>query len=620
MIIYNETSNNFINHIYENKIGYVLKENVYEKMNKVVSNSELRSWENSLPQMAKVIRDADLKKDTHVMLEYKLPSTEKRIDFLITGQDRNGKKNAMIIELKQWQRAKTAEGNGIVWTFLGGRERETVHPSYQASSYKRFLLNFNESLYTDSSIQLSSCAYLHNYIQNPTYEPLLDPRYTSYLSESPVFFQFGDRDLAKRIQGLVSEGKGGEIAESIENGRIRPSKKLVETVGSLIEGNEEFILLDEQKVAYEKVISIYNTLKTQTDQKHAIIIKGGPGTGKSVIGLNLMSYLLKSRAYAEYITPNQAFREILRKKVIGSSGHVEVRELFKGSASYVQTPKDYFDVLICDEAHRLKEQGHMKKKIEGENQATQIIRSSKVSVFFVDDMQIISKKDIGSIKLIQEEAAKLGAETHIVELESQYRCSGSGNYISWLDSLLGYSEEEVSLEGEFDFKVVSNPNQLIEEIVEKRGGRLLAGYAWDWTKNVKRGELPNDVVIEEHNFALPWNDPNRIDWAIHPSCANQIGCIHTVQGLEMDYVGVIIGKDLGYDPETGSLIVSRDEFKDKGARPAKPKKGQDDPLFDLVRNTYKTLMTRGMKGCYVYCCDEELGRYIKERIEGKPYS
>ena len=613
MIIYNETSNNFINHIYENKIGYVLKENLYKRMNKVVSDSELRSWENSLPQLARVIRDADLKKDAHILLEYKLPSTEKRIDFIIAGQDRKGKKNAMIIELKQWQKAKAAEGNGIVTTFLGGRERETVHPSYQATSYKQFLLNFNESLYTDASIQLSSCAYLHNYIQNPTYEPLLDPRYTMYLNESPLFFQFGDRDLAKRIREMVEDGKGAKIAEAIEHGRIRPSKKLVDTVGALVEGNEEFILLDEQKVAFEKVVSMYNKLNTLTGQKHAIIIKGGPRTGKSVIGLNLMSHLLKTRAYAEYITPNQSFREILRKKLVGTSSHVEVRDLFKGSAAYVQTPKDYFDVLICDEAHRLKQQGHMQKKIEGENQATQIIRSSKVSVFFVDDQQVISKKDIGSLKLIEEEAAKLGAETHIVELESQYRCSGSGNYIAWLDCLLGYTDEKVEFEGEFVFNVVSNPHDLIKEIVEKRGGRLLAGYAWEWNTKGNYSELPKDVFIEEHNFALPWNDPKRIDWAIHPACAYQIGCIHTVQGLEMDYVGVIIGKDLGYDPETCSLVINRDEFKDKGARPAKPKKGQADPLFDLVRNTYKTLMTRGMKGCYVYCCDVELGRYMKSR-------
>ena len=364
MIIYNETSANFMNHIYENKIGYVLKKNVLEKMNKVVSGSELRSWENSLPQMAKVLRDAELKEDTHVLLEYKLPSSEKRIDFLVTGQDEQGTNNAVIIELKQWQKAKVCEGDGIVRTFLGGRERETVHPAYQASSYKRYLQNFNESLYSDSTIQLHSCAYLHNYIMSTYEEPLLDYRYSSYLEESPVYFQFDDRKLAKNIHQLVANGHGKEIAESIENGKIRPSKKLVETVGSLIAGNEEFVLLDEQKVAYEKVVSKYNQLKTQTDQKHVILIKGGPGTGKSVIGLNVMSYMLNTRAYVEYITPNQAFREVLRKKLIGSSGHVEVRDLFKGSAAYVDTPENYFDVLICDEAHRLKEHGHMKKKIE----------------------------------------------------------------------------------------------------------------------------------------------------------------------------------------------------------------------------------------------------------------
>ncbi|WP_160725007.1 DUF2075 domain-containing protein [Bacillus sp. USDA818B3_A] len=614
MIIYNETSSAFLNHIYENKIGYVLKEKVLSKMNKVVSSSELQSWERSLPQMAKVLRDADLKEDTHVLLEYKLPSTEKRIDFLITGQDDKGTKNAVIIELKQWQKAKAADGDGIVRTFLGGRERETVHPAYQASSYKRYLQNFNESLYTDTSIKLHSCAYLHNYIMASIGEPLLDKRYNKYVEESPLYFQFNDRDLAKNIRHLVSKGNGKEIADTIENGKIRPSKKLVETVGSLIAGNEEFVLLDEQKVAYEKVVSLYNQIKTQTDQKHVIIIKGGPGTGKSVIGLNLMSHMLNSRANVEYITPNQAFREVLRKKLIGRSGHVEVRDLFKGSASYVQTPENYFDVLICDEAHRLKEHGHMKKKIEGENQITQIIRSSRISVFFIDDFQKISKKDIGSVNAVEKEASRFGSNVHTVELESQYRCSGSGNYISWLDNLLHNEEEIFPLEGDFDFRVVSSPHELKEEIVDKRGGRLLAGYAWDWTKDLVDGKLANDVVIEKHNFALPWNDPNRIDWAIHPECANQIGCIHTVQGLEMDYVGVIIGNDLGFDDETQKIIVRREEFKDKGARPAKPKKGQVDPLDELVRNTYKTLMTRGMKGCYVYCCDKGLSEYMHEYL------
>ncbi|MCM3790340.1 DUF2075 domain-containing protein [Domibacillus indicus] len=613
MIIYNETSSNFLDHVYDNKIGYVLQQNVLSKMNKVVSSSELRSWENSLPQMAKVLREADLQKDTHVLLEYKLPSSEKRIDFLVTGQDEKGNKNAVIIELKQWQKSKVAEGDGIVRTFLGGRERETVHPAYQAASYKRYLQNFNESLYSSSSIQLHSCAYLHNYIAARNEEPLLDERYKDYINDSPLYFQFDDRELAQKIGQCVAQGNGREIAETIENGKIRPSKKLVETVSSLIEGNEEFILLDEQKVAYEKVISKYNEFKNQTDQKHVILIKGGPGTGKSVIGLNLMSYMLKNRAYVEYITPNQAFREVLRKKLIGTSGRMEVRDLFKGSASYVDAPENYFDVLICDEAHRLKEHGHMKKKIEGENQATQIIRSSKISVFFIDDFQQISRKDIGSLELLKKEAERFGAEAHIVELESQYRCAGSGNYIAWLESIFNENDHSISLEGDFEFKVVSNPHELKEEIVDKRGGRLLAGYAWDWTKNTKGAELPTDVVIEEHNFALPWNDPNRIDWAIHPDCASQIGCIHTVQGLEMNYVGVIIGKDLGYDEETKSLIVRRDEFKDKGAKPAKPKKGQPDSLENLVRNTYKTLMTRGMKGCYVYCSDKELEKYIRER-------
>src|SRR5690625_3406046 len=263
MIIYNETSDNFMNHIREKKIGYVLKENVLNKANKVVSPGELRSWEKSLPQMAKVLRDADLNDDTRVLLEYKLPSSEKRIDFLIAGRNKDDRKNVMIVELKQWDKASVSEGDGIVSTFLGGRIRETVHPSYQASSYKRYLLNFNESLYNDTSIKLNSCAFLHNYISAIEEEPLLDKKYQTYLDESPIYFQFSDRELSLKLNQLVSQGNGKDIAEAIESGKIRPSKKLVDKVDSLMKGNEEFILLDEQKVAYEKIVSIYEKLKTQ---------------------------------------------------------------------------------------------------------------------------------------------------------------------------------------------------------------------------------------------------------------------------------------------------------------------------------------------------------------------
>ncbi|WP_240377943.1 hypothetical protein [Bacillus piscicola] len=221
MIIYNERASDFLEHVYEDKIGYVLKENMLKKMNRVVAEKEFLSWERSLPEMAKIIRDADLENDPYILLEYKLPSTEKRIDFLITGHDSDNKENVLIVELKQWQRAEVAEGNGVVQTFLGNRVRETVHPSYQASSYRRYLQNFNESLHMNPSIKMNSCAYLHNYTSART-EPLLDKRYEEYTKESPIFFRFNDRELTAKIRKHVSNGKGKDIAEKIENGRIRP--------------------------------------------------------------------------------------------------------------------------------------------------------------------------------------------------------------------------------------------------------------------------------------------------------------------------------------------------------------------------------------------------------------
>lgn len=616
MIIYNEKKSIFIDQIKENQIEYILKKNINEKINRSVSVSEVRSWKNSLSQMAKVIRSKKIKDDSYILLEFNLPSTQKRIDFIIAGKDSQGNKNAIIVELKQWEKAKLADGDGIVKTTFSFGEKEVVHPSYQAISYQKYLENYLEPVNPESSdIKLSACAYLHNYRPSKN-EPLLNAKYQEYFSKAPVYFQFDDEDLTERIVSEVGYGEGEGIAEQIEHGKIKPSKKLVETVNSMFEGNEEFILLDEQKVSYEKVIHIYHNEVKSSNKKHVILIKGGPGTGKSVIGLNVLNTLLKEQLLIEYITPNAAFREVLRKKLAGSKSLIEIRDMFKGSGSYVDSLANSIEVLICDEAHRLKNQGHMQKKIEGENQATQIIRAAKLSVFFIDDEQIISKKDIGSYKLIKDEALKQNAVIHELELDSQFRCGGSGNYIEWLEYIFGNgSKVELQQDGEFEFKILDTPQELVEEVIEKRNGRIMAGYAWEWSKKKVRGELVNDVDIPEHSFAMPWNDPLRMDWAIHPECSHQIGCIHTAQGLEMTYAGVIIGPDLGYDNENDCLIVIRENFKDQGARPAKPKKSkEEDPLLTLVKNTYKTLMTRGMKGCYIYCCNNSVKNYLKNNL------
>ncbi|WP_029596191.1 DUF2075 domain-containing protein [Exiguobacterium chiriqhucha] len=617
MIIYNEPKYIFVEHILEKEISYILSKNIEEKMNRRVSASEMTSWENSLSEMMRVIRGESIPDDVNILLEFNLPSTQKRIDFIIAGKDEDGQKNAIIVELKQWTKAELADGDGIVQTAFRGRTQSTVHPSYQALSYRRYLENYLESVDpTESDITLDSCAYLHNYIRSRKNEaePLLNDRYSHYYKEAPIYFKMDDLRLADYVTKRVGAGKGAEIAREIETGKLRPSKKLVETLNLMFEGNEEFILLDEQKVAYEQILTIYTEHVLHTDEKHVVLIKGGPGTGKSVIGLNALKALVNEQALVEYITPNAAFREVLRKKLVRQKSMIEIRDMFKGSGSYVDTQANKIDVLVCDEAHRLKNHGHMQRKIAGENQATQIIRSAKMSVFFIDDEQMISKKDVGSYTLIKEEAKRQDAIIHELTLDSQFRCGGSGNYIQWLSELFN-NEATTELDGSYDIRVLDSPQQLMDEVVSKRDGRVTAGYAWSWTKERIDGQLVPDVQIPEHDFAMAWNDAKRLDWAIHPDGREQIGCIHTVQGLEMTYAGVIIGPDLGYDPQSRQLIVRREEFKDSGARPAKPKKNEVDALEKLVKNTYRTLMTRGMKGCYVYCCDPELQKYMKQRID-----
>lgn len=620
MIIYEADVAEFLNDVADEVIVDRLYSVYQEKIGRT-SKSEIRSWDHSLQRMSNVLRDRAIPRDAKTAIEFKIPNTGKRVDFIVAGND--GKENhAVIIELKQWE---TVEKNDrldavVVETYLGGAKRPTTHPSYQAWSYASLIEDFNEDVRT-IPIHLRPCAYLHNYFIQEN-DPLLDGHYAEHIERAPVFRKGEMEQLRDFIKRYIKYGDKNDIIAKIENGRIRPSKSLQDSMVAMLQGNPEFVMIDDQKIIYEQILDCVASCMAQSE-KGVFIVKGGPGTGKSVLAINLLVQHIQDDYFAMYVTKNSAPRDVYATKLKGTMKKKSIDNLFKGSGSFHATEKNEFDILIVDEAHRLNEKSGLFSNL-GENQVKELMNSAKFSVFFIDEAQRVTLKDIGSVGLIKQFAKELGVQVYEGELASQFRCDGSDGYMAWLDDVLGIRETANShdLGMDYDIQIVNSPNVLRQLIVEKNKvnnkARIVAGYCWEWISEGKNNRDVHDIVIEAHDFSISWNLGNDI-WAIAEESIDEAGCIHTCQGLEFDYIGVIIGDDLRF--EDGQVVTdyTKRAKTDQSIKGVK-KWMKEDPqaatkaVDAIIRNTYRTLMTRGQKGCYVYCTDENLATYLKGRL------
>lgn len=583
-----------------------------------VGPSETASWRNSLGNaMFHVMADTEIPDDASVAVEYRLNGRKFRIDFLIAGRDGSGRESMVIIELKQWEDVAFSGLAGHVNTFLGGSQRDVIHPSYQAWSYAFHLTNYNEYVYSNQ-IDVTACSYLHN-CKNKSV--VTDSRFEEHISRAPVFAKGDIKAVQSLIKSRISDGGDKEMLKRVDASPIRPSKQLADAVGSMLDGIEEFVLLDDQKTVLEQIVA--TATKAQVEEKQVIIIKGGPGTGKSVISINVLSRLSGLRMNARYITPNQAPRTVFEKKLKSVLSNGEIHDLFSGSGSYVGVGNDSYDALIVDEAHRLKLRTQYAKG--GVNQIKEIIDAARTSVFFIDEAQKVTWKDIGEISSIERFAAEAGAQVQHLELTSQFRCSGSDDYMVWLDDALGIKSDKESYfsTSRFDFRIVDSPLEL-KELIEERNkennkSRMVAGYCWDWVSK-KKSSSEIDIKFPEFGFQAKWNlDTPNDAWIIRVDSVEEVGCIHTCQGLELDYVGVIVGPDLVFDSGELITIPAARAKTDKSLNGYK-KEMKENPVLasekadEIIRNTYRTLMTRGMNGCYVYFTDLTTAEYFKQLL------
>ena len=607
------------NDVLETKLYDAIK----NKMNRSTGLSELNSWRNSLKEMYITLNDSNIPSDVGVAIEYNIPQTSKRVDFLISGYGKDNKGNVIIVELKQWEKLQAIEGQeAIVETFIGGANRRVVHPSYQAWSYAALIKDYNEYV-QDADIELHPCAYLHNYprVEN---DPLDAKQYKEVLADAPAF-TYGQRDALRNfIKKSIITGDNEDTLVKIEHGKIRPSKQLQDSISGMLKGNKEFIMLDEQKVVYENILSL--STKCQKDgKKRTIIVEGGPGTGKTVVAINLLAELTKRNQFAQYVSKNAAPRTVYGYKLKGTMKKSSVDNLFKGSGCYTEAPMNSVGTILADEAHRLNEKSGMFQNM-GENQIKEIIHASRCSVFFIDESQRVTTSDIGSIAEIEKWAERENSEVIKMELVSQFRCNGSDGYLAWIDDVLQIRDTaNYDLEGiDYDIRICDSPKEMEHIVIEKNRirnrARILAGYCWNWPKDTRNDVNYHDIKIGD--YGISWNLDGGDAFAINPDSVHEAGCIHTSQGLEFDYVGVIIGDDMRY--ENGEIVTDYSK-RAKTDQSMKGIKGlaKDDPekasqlADEIIKNTYRTLMTRGMKGCYVYCTDSELAAYLKERLKSR---
>lgn len=622
MRLYSGSSKQFIEDTYQNQIAEKLKRSFFEQYGYNPSPGEITSWRNSLRSASMVFQHANLM-DHGVMVEYQLPLTSKRLDCLICGRGASEKDAAIIIELKQWEKSSPADGENEVITWVGGSEREVLHPSVQVGQYRTYLEDTHTAFHEGPTpILLRACTYLHNY--SPVVDDaVFSEKFNSVIRENPLYTMNDVGPLEEYLTSVLSEGQGLEILKKIEKSKYRPSKKLMDHVGNVIKGKPEYVLLDEQLVVYDKVFACTKS-GFHDKKKTVMIVKGGPGTGKSVIAINLMADLLLKGYNAHYATGSRAFTETLRK-VIGMRGGVQ----FKYFNSYTEADYNSIDVLLADEAHRIRENSSSrftaKAKRSSVPQIDELMQAAKVSVFFIDDHQVVRPGEIGSVKYLRECAERNGCSVFEYDLEMQFRCSGSDAFVNWVNNTLGIERTANALwsgREEFDFRIMHSPEEveraILDRVSEGFTGRMAAGFCWPWSNARANGTLVNDVAIGE--YRRPWNArpeartlakgiPKAVTWAYDPNGINQIGCIYTAQGFEFDYIGVVFGRDLVYDLDAQTWRGQSENSHDSVVKRSKGR------FVDLVKNTYRVLLTRGMRGCYVYFMDKDTERFVKSRME-----
>lgn len=578
------------------------------------SPAEKRSWENSLVEISELLIQCDLG-EVVLLVEYQLPYSSKRVDVLALGSDpKTGQPTIIAIELKQWTNASLIEGALDTLKIDSYGNTPILHPAVQVSRYCEYLNDFNRYV-SDDNTNLFGIVYLHNWIDanNPALD-LIQPT-----SHGMLFTANQKNRLKEFLIARISSKFSEQITDDFLNSKVAPTKQLMALAADEVKNREQFRLLDEQQIAYSMVMKALRDAET-SNTKTAVIITGGPGTGKSVIALSLLGELSRRGKTTLHATGSKAFRNSLRK--VAGARAPQIQKLFSYFNSFMSAERNSLDVIICDEAHRIRETSanrYTKADLRtGTPQLHELLNVARVPVFLLDSNQVVRKGETGTPEYIEVEARNLGLHVIRVDLDGQFRCGGSRLYETWLNGFLKIEDSKTiawSKDPNFNVIVADSPDEIVEKLqgFESEGykSRITAGYCWTWNDPNADGTLPNDVKIGD--WTRPWNVKGDRGvgeymsgelWAIDPKGFDQIGCVYTAQGFEYDWNAVIFGPDLVW--RAGVWVGDRSGSRDPAMRGITP-----EHFETLVKNTYKVLLTRGLVGTILYSVDEETQEHFR---------
>ncbi len=623
---------------------------------------ELASWRNSLASLATLLSDAALLA-SDVFVELMMPMSAARCDVLLTGRDALGQARAVLLELKQWTSVERGPYPEHVLTpGAGNLPAVRLHPSAQVRGYVVHLRHFHSAFDAAAAdpIELDGLAWLHNLrgsnalslLRSRVDFPGLDEYY-------PVFGAADAERLTSLLRARLAPGPAADVSHRVETAPLKPSTKLLDLVVQTITAEHTWNLLDVQKTVYW---AIHNAVVAarESGERRVIIVRGGPGTGKSVLAIQLLADAARKHWKVVHATGSKAFQTVLKGRTLAHAkplleaafGKRKKKELpvsdifttFIDVAKAGERQPGDIDLVVGDEAHRLWEHRRIKypngmvKWLTDKPMVDEVILAAKVSAFFLDDNQSVRTGEIGQSSLIEAAAARLGIPVERFELDAQHRCAGSDSYIRWVEGLLGFNgqnDQSWMRAGSYQLILDATAGRVAQRLaLETAAGhrcRMLAAYCWRWSKPDTVRGLPHDVSDPRFGgWSAPWIEKTGQHlapefnqyflWATDESKREQVGSIYSVQGFEFDYVGVIWGEDLVW--RSGRWVAQLDKNKDgafkKELRNGLGKGASEEEVQQkavaMLLNVYRVLLTRGMRGSFLTVLDRETAAYLESRL------
>ncbi len=600
----------------EGSLTRILRAQYRFEMGYHASESEARSWENSLPVLMRDLTEAGLGQ-VEALIEYRLPYSSQRADVVLAGvHPKTGQDSYLVVELKQWTHARPVDDADDLVLIDAYGPRPVLQPLEQVRHYVTYMRDFIKVLEFQPE-NLSGAAYLHNG----------DRRQMQLLAAPPeneaarIFFGSERGAWLDFLRSCFSPASGANAADNLTQSRCAPSKQLLAEAADEINAREQFVLLDEQQVAFSLVRRAV-TRSRSSNSKTAVIVTGGPGSGKSVIALSLLGELSRQGYSVVHATGSKSFTQTLRR--FAGRGNTRVQRMFVYFNSFIGMPANEIEVLVCDEAHRIRTSSANRftsaARRTGASQIDELLAVARVPVFLLDEHQVVRPGEIGTVAYIESAAARMGIQVERVDLSGQFRSGGSKAYEEWALALIGLSGRDPhAWQGDARFSVhyADSPSELeqflLQRAAEGSTARMTAGFCWPWS-DAKNGALVDDVVIGD--WSRPWNSkserkmgdiPPAALWASDPGGIGQVGCVYTAQGFEYDWNGVIMGPDFVY--RNGSWVADRTASRDSALSRA-----EAVDFGTYVRNIYKVLLTRGMVGTVVTSTDAETREYLRSLI------